>query len=73
MVVHLKGEFVKNEQITKKDGNKLNQAIVLCGDETVKISNCNFSGAKRLDPVELDVKIKSSDYGLYITPANVGN
>lgn len=67
MVVHLKGELVKNEQIKKKDGTVLPQAIVLCGDETVKISNCNFD-AKRLDIVELDVNIKSSEFGLYITP-----
>lgn len=72
MKVHLKGEFLKNEKIKKKDGSDLLQSVILIDDETVKISKCNFN-AKRMDPVELDVNIKITDYGVYITPVNTGN
>lgn len=69
MKVHLSGEFLKNETVTKKDGTELKRSVILVDDETVTISKCNFN-AKRMEPVELDVNIKFTDYGLYITPAN---
>lgn len=63
----IKGYFVKNTMITKKDGDNIDCAIVLTGDETVQINKCNFD-CKPLTPVELNVNIKSTQYGLYITP-----
>lgn len=70
MKVHLSGEFLKNEKVRKKDGSDLLRSVILVDDETVTISNCNFD-AKRMEPVEIDVNIKPTDYGLYITPVKV--
>lgn len=70
MKVHLSGEFLKNETVIKKDGTELKRSVILVDDETVTISKCNFN-AKRMEPVEIDVNIKFTDYGLYITPTNV--
>ena len=65
----IKGNFVKNDSIKKKDGTVLNVAIVLAGNETVQINNMMFGAdVKPLQPVELRVNIKNSQYGLYITP-----
>lgn len=69
MQVILKGNFVKNSQIKKKDGTILNVAIVLAGDETVQINNMNFSSdVKPLQPVELAVNVKNTQYGMMVTP-----
>ena len=71
MQVTIKGNFVKNSQIKKKDGTVLNVAIVLAGDETVQVNNMHFaSDVKPLQPVELLVDVKSTQYGLLVTPAN---
>jgi len=44
-------------------------AIALAGNETVQINNMMFGAdVKPLQPVELRVNIKNSQYGLYITP-----
>ena len=65
----IKGNFVKNDSIKKKDGTVLNVAIVLAGNETVQTNNMMFGAdVKPLQPVELRVNIKNSQYGLYITP-----
>lgn len=69
MQVMLEGNFVKNSQIKKKDGTILNVAIVLAGDETVQVNNMAFSpDVKPLQPVKLKVNIKSTQYGLMVTP-----
>lgn len=71
MQVTIKGNFVKNSQIKKKDGTVLNVAIVLAGDETVQVNNMHFApDVKPLQPVELLVDVKSTQYGLFVTPAN---
>lgn len=38
----IKGNFVQNQQIQKKDGTILHVAIVLAGNETVKINDMQF-------------------------------
>lgn len=69
MQVILKGNFVKNTEIKRKDGGIIPIAIVLAGDETVQINNLHFdSKIQPLAPIEIEVNVKSSQYGLYITP-----
>lgn len=63
----LKGEFLKNETIQKKDGTKLLKCSVLVDDEVVQISNCHID-AKRMQSIEMNVNVKNSEYGLYVTP-----
>lgn len=67
MKVLLKGEFLKNETIQKKDGTKLSKCSVLVDDEVVQISNC-YIDAKRMQSIEINVNVKNSEYGLYVTP-----
>lgn len=64
----LKGNFVENETVKKKDGTSVPVAIVLSGKETVRINRCNFTDVRKFQEVELLVDIRSSEYGLYITP-----
>ena len=65
----IKGNFVENQQIQKKDGTILHVAIVLAGNETVQINDMQFGpDVKPLQPIELKVNIKNSQYGLYIKP-----
>lgn len=69
MVVTLKGNFVENTEIKKKDNTSIPCAIILSGKETVQVNNCKFGPeVKRFQDVSIDVDIKNTQYGIYITP-----
>lgn len=69
MVATIKGKFVKNEVIKKKDGTDYPVALVLAGDEVVKINKMQFDpNTPELSDVTINVNIKSTQYGLLITP-----
>lgn len=69
MVATIKGKFVKNEVIKKKDGTDFPVAFVLAGDEVVQINKMQFDPkTPELADVTINVNIKSTQYGLLITP-----
>lgn len=65
------GEFLEKGQYQKKDGTMLNYIKILSGSDSIQINNCLVEqDIKRLQQIEVDCEVKSSQYGLMISAIN---
>lgn len=66
----VKGKFLCTKNYNKKDkaGNAtdeiVHQILLFDGSDAIKIRNVNGGSLKFGDPVEVDVKVYSGDYGI---------
>lgn len=65
------GEFLEKGKYQKKDGTMLHYIKILSGSDSIQINDCVLQqDYKRLQQIEIDCDVKSSQYGLMITAIN---
>lgn len=67
MIAKINGNFMESGSYAKKDGTVVPYAVIYSGGESIRVSNVDTSNLKQFAEVELNVRIVSGKYGLFVS------